>query len=130
MKNQPTNQVRKTSTITLVHYKDFAQHAIKETRALFIDNGWRSGLNAANLQQPMALKVAAPMKASKSYPSIDREMRSHVGTDCAAFWLNRQSQTLRSWASTELGPLRPIRINGRLAWSVLDIKKILNGISK
>jgi hypothetical protein len=130
MKNQPTKQLGKTSTITLVHYQDLAQFAIKDTRVLLMDSGWSNELNPVNVPQPTALKVAVPIKVSRSYHPIDREMRSHVGTDCAAFWLNRKSQTLRSWASTEQGAIRPIRINGRLAWSVSDIKKLLNGASK
>jgi len=34
------------------------------------------------------------------------------------------------WAGFENGPLKPIRVNGRLAWSVNDIKKILNCIDR
>lgn len=48
-----------------------------------------------------------------------------VGTAQAAFYLDRQPQTLRGWACLENGPLRPIRINGRLAWPVAEIKRVL-----
>lgn len=48
-------------------------------------------------------------------------------TDEAAAVLNRQPQTLRKWACLENGPLRPIRINGRLGWRVADIEALLNG---
>jgi len=57
---------------------------------------------------------------------IENETRSHVDTACAAFWLNRKPQTLRSWASKENGPLRPSRLNDRLAWAVADIRRILD----
>ncbi|NOU41529.1 MAG: DNA-binding protein [Methylotenera sp.] len=50
-----------------------------------------------------------------------------VPTDAAAYYLNRKSQTLRAWACLENGPIRPVRINGRLAWSVADIKRLLVG---
>lgn len=95
-----------------------------------MDQGWRSGLKVPTLRQTTAPNIAAPVKTSKSYPSIDQEMRSHVDTNCDAFWLGRQSQTLRSWASTEQGPLRPHRIHGRLAWPVAEIKRLLSGTSK
>jgi len=57
--------------------------------------------------------------------SLDQETRSHVDTGTAAFHLNRKEQTLRSWACLENGPIRPTRINGRLAWAVADIKRLL-----
>ena len=45
----------------------------------------------------------------------------------AAAVLNRSQQTMRKWACLECGPLRPIRINGRLAWRVSDLRRVLNG---
>ncbi len=48
-------------------------------------------------------------------------------TDEAAAVLQRRPQTLRKWACLECGPLRPIRINGRLAWRVTDLQKLLRG---
>ncbi|MCO4879557.1 helix-turn-helix domain-containing protein [Paraburkholderia caribensis] len=47
-------------------------------------------------------------------------------TDEAAAAINRKPQTLRKWACLENGPIRPIRINGRLAWKVADIQALLN----
>ncbi|MEJ7805345.1 MAG: DNA-binding protein [Telluria sp.] len=47
-------------------------------------------------------------------------------TEVAAFHLNRKEQTLRKWACYEDGPLRPVRINGRLAWRVADLRKLLD----
>jgi hypothetical protein len=63
--------------------------------------------------------------AHHGYPPIDQELRSHVPTDCAAFHLNRASQTLRIWSSRDNGPIRPIRINGRLAWPVAELRRLL-----
>jgi hypothetical protein len=48
-----------------------------------------------------------------------------VPTDQAAYYLTRRPQTLRGWACREDGPIRPIRVNGRLAWSVDCIKALL-----
>ena len=45
----------------------------------------------------------------------------------AAQALGRQPQTLRRWACDGSGPIKPIRINGRLHWAVADLQKLLNG---
>lgn len=63
----------------------------------------------------------------RNYPALAAETRTHVETDCAAFHLNRQSQTMRIWACLERGPIRPIRINGRLAWPVAVLRELLAG---
>ncbi len=61
------------------------------------------------------------------YPSLDDITRETVTTEEAAYYLSRRPQTLRSWAAFENGPIRPVRINGRLAWRVADIKYALAG---
>jgi hypothetical protein len=48
-------------------------------------------------------------------------------TNEAAAAINRAPQTLRKWACLENGPIRPVRINGRLAWKVADLQSLLNG---
>ena len=53
------------------------------------------------------------------------ETRTALPTSEAAFHLNRAQQTMRLWAMRENGPLRPIRINGRLAWPVAELRRIL-----
>jgi hypothetical protein len=70
--------------------------------------------------------LAHPQTSTK-FPPLDTETRSHVETACGAFHLNRKEQTLRAWACLENGPLRPIRIMGRLAWATADIRRLLNG---
>lgn len=62
-----------------------------------------------------------------AYPPLEIETRAAVDTATAAHHLIRQPQTLRGWACREDGPLRPIRVNGRLAWAVADIKRVLAG---
>lgn len=51
-------------------------------------------------------------------------------TNNAAAMLNRAPQTLRKWACLDNGPIRPIRINGRLAWRISDLESLLNGGDK
>jgi hypothetical protein len=48
-----------------------------------------------------------------------------VTTAVAAEKLNRSRQTLRKWACENSGPLRPIKIGGRLAWRLADIENLL-----
>jgi hypothetical protein len=69
---------------------------------------------------------AATKTGATPFGPIENETRSHVDTACAAFWLNRKEQTLRAWASKENGPIRPIKVNGRNAWAVADIRRILS----
>lgn len=59
------------------------------------------------------------------FTSLDRETRVAVDTETAAHHLIRKPQTLRIWACRENGPLRPIRLHGRLMWSVAEIKKLV-----
>ena len=56
---------------------------------------------------------------------LDRETRTAVTTAEAAHHLNRAEQTLRIWAMRGSGPLTPLRIHGRLAWPVSDLRKLL-----
>jgi len=65
----------------------------------------------------------------KVFPQLDEACkgRDTFETDEAARFLNRKSQTLRRWACYENAPLKPIRIHGRLAWRVSDIKRLLGG---
>ncbi len=59
------------------------------------------------------------------FPPLEEVTRPALPTIEAAYYLSRKSQTLRSWACFENGPIRPVRINGRLAWPVKEIKKVL-----
>ena len=64
--------------------------------------------------------------AAHIFTPLELETRTHVETACAAFLLMRKQQTLRAWACLENGPIRPIRINGRLAWPTAQIRALLN----
>ena len=56
-----------------------------------------------------------------------RSIETVLTTGEAATALNRRPQTLRKWACLENGPIRPVRINGRLAWRVSDIQALIGG---
>lgn len=57
--------------------------------------------------------------------SLDTETRTALPTKEAAAHLNRSQQTLRIWALKESAPIKPLRVSGRLAWKVSDIRKLL-----
>ena len=61
----------------------------------------------------------------QEFPSLELVNRPAVDTAAAAHYLNRKPQTLRAWACLENGPLRPIRISGRLAWPVSELRRVL-----
>jgi hypothetical protein len=78
------------------------------------------------------IELIAETHSSKSriqapHPALplDLDVRACLPTSEAAHHLNRSPQTLRLWACHDTGPLRPIRINGRLMWPVADIKQLL-----
>ena len=64
---------------------------------------------------------------NQSFTPLANETRTAIPTDAAAHHLNRKPQTLRAWACLENGAIRPIRINGRLAWPVAAIRALLSG---
>lgn len=65
-------------------------------------------------------------KVPQTYPPLGQETRTHVNTEHAAYLLGRRPQSLRVWACYESkGPLRPVRVNGRLAWPVSEIRRVL-----
>jgi len=61
----------------------------------------------------------------ESYQPLETVDRPTVDTASAAHYLNRRPATLRSWSHTADGPIRPIRINGRLAWPVSELRRVL-----
>ena len=70
--------------------------------------------------------IEARQKATTpTFTPLALETRPAVDTAAAAHYLSRRPQTLRGWACLENGPLRPIRINGRLAWKTADLRRLL-----
>ena len=66
----------------------------------------------------------------QQFPPLELVNRPTVPTEQAAHYMNRRPQTMRGWACQENGPIRPIRVNGRLAWPVTSIKALLGVASK
>ena len=67
-------------------------------------------------------------QTAAQFPPLEQITRPAVDTASAAHYLNRRPQTLRGWACHEDGPLRPVRVNGRLAWPVSELRRVL-GVS-
>lgn len=61
---------------------------------------------------------------TNEFPPLESVTRPTVPTRQAAYYLDRKPQTLRIWAMRQ-HPIRPVNVNGRLAWSVSDIKRLL-----
>ena len=82
-----------------------------------------------------SIGVTAPTSEANARPSTSRkaiqltplaqETRTAIPTAEAAAHLNRARQTLWLWACKENGPIRPVRVMGRLAWPVADLKRVL-----
>lgn len=68
-----------------------------------------------------------PPNKEKIFPKFESLTRPTLTTEDAAYYLNRKPQTLRGWACYENGPIRPTRINGRLAWSVASLRNLVGG---
>lgn len=67
---------------------------------------------------------ASARRAATEFPPLELVNRPTVPTPQAAYYLNRAQQTLREWAMTGK-VIRPTRINGRLAWPVAEIRRVL-----
>ena len=64
--------------------------------------------------------------ALQQFPPLESVTRPTVDTATAAYYLNRRPQTLRTWAmDSGTGPVPCIRINGRLAWPVSELRRVL-----
>ena len=64
----------------------------------------------------------------KKVPPVIRplisETRKHLPTAEAAPHILRTQQTLRKWACTGTGPIKPIHIGGLLGWPVSDLLEL------
>lgn len=108
-------------------------HATPEYRSLHCNDSQRANMEIST-DQPR--DRTQPRRIHTARPSLDSETRSHVNTETAAWYVNRRPQTLRAWACYEAcsgkhadkrnaGVLRPVRVNGRLAWEVASIRAAL-----
>lgn len=90
-----------------------------------------SALFSQFLAQLPAVQIEQLTGKANGLADLRNEQRSHVDTATAARLLLRRPQTLRGWHSAGAFPidgLRPLSINGRLAWPVAAIKAVM-GVS-
>ena len=78
----------------------------------------------------LSIQAMREAHAPQQFTPLELELRPAVDTAAAAHYLSRRPQTLRGWACLENGPLRPIRICGRLHWKTDDIRRLLSGGAK
>ena len=50
---------------------------------------------------------------------------THVSTRDAAYYLNRSQSTMMRWQRQKISEVSSLKMQGRLSWSVADIKKVL-----
>jgi hypothetical protein len=79
----------------------------------------------AHLKTEPHSNVEALQAAMARVVPLHCEVRITVDTATAAFHLSRRPQTLRCWATYGDGPLRPMRVNKRLAWRTEDLRRLL-----
>ena len=72
-----------------------------------------------------SVETRRALSEPQPFPALELVNCPAVDTAAATHYLNRKPQTLRGWACMENGPLRPIRINGRLAWNVSELRRVL-----
>lgn len=65
-------------------------------------------------------------KPQSTYPPLDQVTTPNVDTGAAAHYLLRKRNTLRVWAMRG-HPIKPLRVNGRLAWPVAEIRRLVSG---
>ena len=82
-------------------------------------------LQAATNRCAQTGKKPAKPNAPDRFTPLALEARSTLPTPEAAYHLTRAQQTLRLWAMRGDGPVKCVRINGRLAWPVSQIKRAL-----
>jgi len=82
------------------------------------------------VNQSTALLAPTAANNPQAFPPLEQVTRPTATTEEAAYYLNRQPQTLRAWACLENGPIRPVRINGRLAWPITELRQLLCGVAK
>jgi len=69
------------------------------------------------------------MTPKNTFPPLEEVTSPLLSTASAAYYLNRANQTLREWACFETGPIRPVRINGRLSWKTSDVRALVAGLT-
>jgi hypothetical protein len=71
------------------------------------------------------MRKPAEPRVPRVFPPLTEVTRPTLDTEAAAYYLNRRPQTLREWACFDKGPIRPMRLCGRLEWPVPEIKRAI-----
>jgi hypothetical protein len=79
----------------------------------------------SNTNQQVLLPATAAAHSLSIFPPLSQVTRPNLTTEEAAYYLNRRPQTLRAWACLENGPVKPLRIGGRLAWETQKVKALV-----
>jgi len=82
-----------------------------------------------NAPKPLDASILAPEARGppRHVTPLAQETRATLPTHEAAYHLNLACQTMRIYACKESGPLRPLRISGRLHWRTDDLRRLLLG---
>lgn len=75
---------------------------------------------------PVHADLVQASRPQSNYPPLDQVTTPNVDTGAAAHYLLRKRNTLRVWAMRG-HPIKPLRVNGRLAWPVADIRRLVTG---
>ena len=76
--------------------------------------------------RPTTLTRQPKESQAPPFPPLEQVTRPTVPTEQAGYYLNRRPQTMRAWAMKDgTGPVRALRIHGRLAWPVAELKRVL-----
>lgn len=62
---------------------------------------------------------------NRQHPPLEEIQKPLIDTRAAAYYLMAQEQTMRSWAARGVGPIRPVKIGGRLRWRTSEVKKLV-----
>ena len=80
-------------------------------------------------QETNSATIQALQQFKAQYLPLEQVTKPNLTTAEAAYYLNRKPQTLRCWAVYQDGAVNPIRISGRLAWPVSELRRVLLGVA-
>lgn len=93
------------------------------------DNGKLPKTGAWLLEPLLSFVLHQSMKTViDNITPLNQEHRAAISTSEAAAHLMRAPQTLRLWACKGGGPIKPLKIHGRLAWPVSEIRRLLSAV--
>lgn len=86
------------------------------------------GFEKQNQANPTGEDVGAP-KREKGFPPLETVTRPNITTPELAYYTNSKPQTWRAHACYGTGPIRPLRIGGRLNWPTDKVRELV-GVAK